>query len=114
MPFATLLEQMLSQIEINNRLAPRQISEPLSVAYSVAFIFLSIAVQINGDGVDAIAQARGCRAVVEDVAQVGIAAGAGDFDAAHAKAQVFVLIDAVGVNGVKKAGPSAVRVEFLV
>ena len=73
-----------------------------------------IAVQINGYGVDAIAQARGGGAVVEDVTQVGVAAGAGDFDAAHAKAQVFVLVDAFGVNGVKKAGPSAVRVEFLV
>lgn len=72
-----------------------------------------IAVQINGYGVDAIAQARGGGSVVEDVTQVGVAAGTGDFDAAHAKAQVFVLVDSVGVNGVKKAGPSAVRVEFL-
>ena len=73
-----------------------------------------IAVQVNGYGIDAIAQARGGGSVVEDVTQVGVAAGAGDFDAAHAKAQVFVLVDTVGVNGVKKAGPSAVGVEFLV
>ncbi len=74
----------------------------------------SLLIQINGYGVDAIAHARGGGSVVEDVAQMGVAAGAGDFDAAHAKAQVFVLVDAFGVNGVKKAGPSAVGVEFLV
>ena len=70
--------------------------------------------EIERDRVDAIAQTRRSRAIVEDVPEVGAATGAGDFDAAHAKAQVFALVDAVGVDGVKKAGPAAVRVEFLV
>lgn len=77
-------------------------------------LFICGCFQIERDGVDAIAQARRSRAVVENVPQVGVATGAGDFNAAHAKTQVFVLVDASGVNGVKKAGPAAVRVEFLI
>src|ERR1035437_9141962 len=63
-------------------------------------------------GVDAIAQAGGAGAIGEDVAQVGVAAGTGDLDAAHAEARVFVLADGFGVGGQHKAGPAAAGVEF--
>jgi len=44
-------------------------------------------------GVDAVTQAGGVGAVGEDMTQVAAAAGAGDLDAPHAVAQVFMLLD---------------------
>ena len=63
-------------------------------------------------GVDAVAEAGGTRAVGEDVAQVAAAAGAGDFNPAHAEGVVFVLVDGFGVGGDHEAGPAAAGIEF--
>jgi len=55
-------------------------------------------------GVDAVAQASGTRAIRKDVAEMAPAAGAGDFDAAHAEGAVFMLDDGLGLGGMVKLG----------
>jgi hypothetical protein len=76
---------------------------------SGAFLFL---VQLNGSRVNAVTQASGLRAVFEDVTEVSAATGAGHFDAAHAVAAIFVLVDDLLIARSVEAGPAAVRVEL--
>ena len=64
--------------------------------------------ELERQGIDAITQAGlVARTVVEDVAQVRIAAVTGRFDAAHAMAQVLAQADIAFVDHVPKAGPAA-------
>src|SRR5690554_1456365 len=63
-------------------------------------------------GVDAIAKPGGRGAVVEDVAEVGVAIGAADFGASSAETQVLDLVEAVWVVRGAEAGPAAAGVEF--
>jgi len=46
------------------------------------------------------------------VAEMATTAGAGDLDAAHAEAAVFMLDDGLGFGGNHEAGPAAAGVEF--
>ena len=66
----------------------------------------------DGGGIDAVAQAGWLGAVGENVAEVASAARAGDLNAAHAPAIIFVLGDGFGVFRNGEAGPSAAGVEF--
>src|SRR5688572_15602793 len=63
--------------------------------------------------VDAVAQAGGLRSIVEHVAEVGVAVGAGDLGAHHAMRQVTVLVDAFASQRQPETGPAAARVELL-
>jgi len=69
--------------------------------------------ELQTDGVDAVAQAGGRWAVFEDVAQVGVAAGAGHFGADHAVAAVLVLFHRFGCHGSGETGPAGTRVELV-
>src|SRR5574341_1888995 len=63
-------------------------------------------------GVDAVSQSRWLRYVREDVAQVGVAAAAEDFGAAHEEAAVVLGGDRVGGHGLVEAGPAGAGVEL--
>src|ERR1039457_2301992 len=69
-------------------------------------------VEVEGGGVDAVAQAGGLGAVGEDMAEVASAAGTGDLGAHHAVAAVFDLLDVLPVQGIGEAGPAASGVEL--
>jgi hypothetical protein len=62
--------------------------------------------------VQAVALAGGLGAVVEDVAEVPVAAGAEDLGAHHAVAVVGVLDDVLLRHGLEVAGPAGARVEL--
>ena len=62
--------------------------------------------------IDAVAQAARFRAILEDMAKVGIAATAQNFNARHAMPDVLTSGDAVGLVRLPKARPAAARVEF--
>src|ERR671924_73047 len=51
----------------------------------------SFLVELQRRRVDAVAQSRRARAVVEDVPEVGVAARAGDFDSPHAVAAILMF-----------------------
>ena len=63
-------------------------------------------------GVHAVAEASGFGAVVEDVAEVGVAFGAGDRGADHAESCVTDFGHVLFGDGSPEAGPSGARVEF--
>src|SRR4051812_30152290 len=65
-------------------------------------------------GIDAVAQARGLRAVLEHVAQVGVALLAQHFGAAHAIALVLLGCDVFGRGGLPEARPARTGLELLV
>src|SRR5207302_11378482 len=68
--------------------------------------------QLQGDGVDAVAEAGRRRTVVEDVAQVPAAFGAGDLGPDHPERAVHVLLDrSLGGRGIE-ARLAAVGVEL--
>jgi hypothetical protein len=69
-------------------------------------------VEVQGDGVDAVAQAGGRRAVLEDVAEMGAAAAAQDFRSPHAVACVMLRIHDSFGDGLVEAGPAGAGVEF--
>ena len=62
--------------------------------------------------IEAVAQPRGRRPVVEHMTQVAIAAGAADLGADHAVARVAQIADVVRVVGRGEAGPAASGLEF--
>src|SRR6266540_4325875 len=65
------------------------------------------------DRVHAVAQPRRRRAVLEDVAEVPVAAGAADLDAAHAVRVVDPLRHRVGGDGVRERRPAGAGLELL-
>src|SRR5438874_10721426 len=69
-------------------------------------------VELDRRRVDAVAQPGRRRAVVEDVAEVAAALGAGDLGADHEKAAVLVLLDRGALRRLVEAGPAAVGVEL--
>ena len=68
---------------------------------------------LHADGIDAVAEAGGGRAVVEDVAEVAVAAGASDFGADHAVGAIVDWGDGVRVDRLGKGRPTGSRLEFL-
>jgi len=66
----------------------------------------------QSQGVDAIAQATGCGAVGEDVAQVGIADIASGFYARHTVAVVGGVGDDIRRDGLGEAGPTTLAVKL--
>ncbi len=66
----------------------------------------------QGDGVDAVAQRGRIGAVVEDMAEVGVAVRAPDLGAHHTVAVVGAFHDTVAREGGEEARPAAVRVEL--
>src|SRR4051794_39446718 len=71
--------------------------------------------EVQSRAVDAVALAATVgRAVVEDMAEVAAAAGAGDLGADHPVGAVLMQLDGVGVGGMGEARPAAARVELVV
>ena len=68
--------------------------------------------EIQRDGIDAVAQPRGRRAVGEDVALVAVAAGTAHFGADHAVAVVLDELQVRLVVGRGEAGPAGAGLEF--
>ena len=68
--------------------------------------------KVQRDAVDAIAQTRGRRTVLKDVAKVPATRIAHDFHAAHAVAQIHALFHTRGGRGFVEAGPAAGALEF--
>ena len=68
---------------------------------------LLLRLKVEGDRVHAIPFIGGRGTVVKDMAQVGAAAGAADFDAIHAIGMVVEIDDAVWADGFEEAGPAA-------
>src|SRR6266849_6991014 len=60
----------------------------------------------EGFGVHAVPQAGWGRAVLEDVAEVGVAAGAENLGADHAVPTVDLRGDVLGSHGLEEAGPA--------
>ena len=73
----------------------------------------ALVVELERGGVEAVAQAGGLRAVLEDVAEVRAAAGAVDLVAHHAVAVVALRADVHRVDGGVEAGPAGARVELV-
>src|SRR5690606_22061773 len=65
-------------------------------------------------GIDAVAQAGRWRAVVEDVAEMGIADVADDFGAYHAVAAVDLFLHHRRIQRLEVAGPAAAGFEFCI
>src|SRR5262245_22571533 len=61
---------------------------------------------------DAVAQSGRLRPVVEDVTEMGVAAAAQDFDAAHAVAVIGFGRDVLFRSRLPEAGPASARIEF--
>ena len=76
-------------------------------AFYLAITIYVSRLKVEGDAVHAVAFACGFGAVVEDVAEVGIADGAGGFCANHKVAEVFFVRDVFGLAGVVEAGPAS-------
>ena len=79
--------------------------------------YLAITINVSrlkaeGDAVHTVAFACGFRAIVENVAKVSIADGAGGFCANHEVAKVSFVGDVFWFAGIKKARPACTRVEF--
>ena len=70
--------------------------------------------ETQGQGIDAESLARGCRAVVEDVAQVGIAAAARDFLARHPIAVVGFGLQGRFMRGLCETRPPRSGFELVV
>src|SRR6202042_1016520 len=68
--------------------------------------------EVERGGVDAVARALGSGPVVEDVAEMRVAAFAPHLDAMHAVAVVVEQPDVFLLLGMRKARPSAVRLEL--
>src|SRR4051794_36288313 len=73
---------------------------------------LRLLVELERRRVDAVAQARRLRPVLEDVAQVGIAVAAHHFRAAHPEAVVRLLGDVLPGYRLVEAGPARARFEL--
>lgn len=73
---------------------------------------MSGGLEVECQGVDAIALATRWRAVIENVPKVGVAAAAAHFDAVHAVAVVGMLINCIRRACLTEAGPAATRFEF--
>ena len=65
--------------------------------------------EAEAGGVHAVTQAGGLGTVVEDVAEVGVAFGAGDGDAGHSKSRVADLGDVFFGDGLPEAHRSSVN-----
>ncbi len=66
----------------------------------------------EGDGIHTVAASRWAGAVVEDMAQVGVAAGALVFDSGHAKGGVQLVDYILFGDGGEEAGPAGTGIEF--
>ena len=71
-----------------------------------------ILVQIQGHGVNAIAQAGGLWTVFKDMTEVGVALAALYFHAAHSVAAIVVGFDEFFLGWSGKAGPAAAGIKF--
>ena len=89
-------------------IAPRGVPFPHPLVLS----WLALSVEVERAGVDAVAQAGRLGAVVEDVAEVGVAAAADDFGAAHEEAVVGLGLDGVVDRLVEEARPAGAGVEL--
>ncbi len=61
---------------------------------------------LKANGVDTIAESGGFGAIVKDVTQVCVAAGANDFFTDHAVGGIDIFSDSVFVVHIIKTGPS--------
>ncbi len=68
---------------------------------------LLFCLQIETGGIDTVAFAVGSGAVVEDVAEVGVAALATDFDAGHAMTHVFLECNMLAIDRIGETWPTA-------
>jgi hypothetical protein len=68
--------------------------------------------EFEGGGVDAVAEAGWCGAVVEDVAEMGFALAALDFGASHEEAVVGLGLDVVLAYGCDEAWPPSSRIKL--
>ncbi len=73
---------------------------------------LILCYQFNRYGINAVAQAGWRWAIVEDVAEVGIAAPAGDLGAPHAERVVLVFGDHLARRGFVETRPAATGMEL--
>ena len=76
--------------------------------------FFAFGDEDQGGTIDAVPHAGGCaEAVVEDVPEVAVAAGAAHLGADHAEGGVFVLGDRAFCDLLIEAGPAAAGVELV-
>ena len=75
---------------------------------------LFLLVQVQRSGINAITQAGGCRSVLKDMTQMGVAIGAHDLDAHHAVSSVGFSLDVLSDTRSDEAGPAATGVEFII
>ena len=67
----------------------------------------------DGGGIDAVAQTGGSGAVIEDVAEVGIALRRADLGAVHAVGGIGFFGDGRGVDRPGEAGPAGAGIELV-
>ena len=85
--------------------------QPSGIAFA---LHVGLRHEAEGGAVDAVAQsAGGFRAVVEDVTQMGIAAGTTHLGALHTVAAVVVFGQEVGVDGFGEGRPAAARLKLV-
>src|SRR5215210_9056069 len=75
---------------------------------------LPFLLELQRQGVDAVALTGGAGAVVEDVAQVRAAAGAQDLGARHAEAAILLQADGLGHRGLREARSARPGIELRV
>jgi len=76
------------------------------VILSLAFFFqILLGDEAQSGGVHAIAEATGRRAIIEDMAQVGVAVLAANLGAYAGQTAVFPSSNVAGLQGFDKAGP---------
>lgn len=84
------------------------------MVFTQAFCLQIVGVdEVEGGGIDAIAQTSGSGAVLEAMAEVAAVEGAVDFGADHAVAAVDGGADVFRGDGFPEARPSRARVEFM-
>ena len=83
-------------------------------AAALAFAALGLGLEAQRGGVEAIAQAGRARAVLEDMAEMRIAAGADDLVSDHAMAAVGDGLNIFRGHGLEEAGPASPGIELRV
>ncbi|SLM41872.1 hypothetical protein NSND_50259 [Nitrospira sp. ND1] len=69
--------------------------------------------KLQGDAVDAVAEAGGSRAVIEDMSLMAATPGAVDFHPRHEKSGVRTFLHHLGVDRLPKAWPTGAAIELM-
>jgi hypothetical protein len=90
----------------------KRIASRLTFLAARLFSLRRISIELEGSGIDAVAQSGRSRAILEYVTEVRIAAGAQHFYPSHEMAVVFLVDDILRSGRLPERRPSRTGIEF--